>query len=67
MVDPGESVRRIQDGDWDTATDRPPDLCDPETAEWLETCSTEVKHRGELKHQHTEPLACGRLLQATVY
>jgi hypothetical protein len=36
-------------------------------AERLETHLTEVKHQGELKHQHSEPLAHGRLLQATIY
>jgi hypothetical protein len=36
-------------------------------AETLETHLAEVKHKEELKLQHSEPLACGRLLQTTIY
>jgi hypothetical protein len=36
-------------------------------AERLETHLAEVKHQGELKHQHPEPLARGRLLHTTIY
>jgi hypothetical protein len=35
--------------------------------EKLETCLNEVKHQGELKHHHSEPLAPGRLLHPTIY
>jgi hypothetical protein len=58
-------LREIQDGRRDTATDRPPDLLDP--AERLGTHLTEVKHQGELKHQHSEPLDRGRPLLTTIY
>jgi hypothetical protein len=33
----------------------------------LETHMAEVKHQGELKYQHSEPLAYGRLLHTTIY
>jgi hypothetical protein len=36
-------------------------------AERLKTHLAELKHQGEWKHQHSEPLACGRLLYATIY
>jgi hypothetical protein len=36
-------------------------------AEMLETCLTEVKHKGELKLRHPESLACGRLLHTTIH
>jgi hypothetical protein len=36
-------------------------------AETLETCLTEVKHKGELKCGHPKPLACGRLLYSTIH
>jgi hypothetical protein len=32
----------------------------------LETHMAEVKHQGELKLQHPEPLACGSLLHVTI-
>jgi hypothetical protein len=35
-------------------------------AETLETHLAEVKHQGELKLQHPEPLDCGRLLHVTI-
>jgi hypothetical protein len=36
-------------------------------AERLETHLAEVKHKGELKHQHSESLARGRLLHTMIY
>jgi hypothetical protein len=36
-------------------------------AEIMETHLAEVKHKGELKLWHPEPLACGRLLHATIH
>jgi hypothetical protein len=33
----------------------------------LETYLTEVKHQGELKHQHSEWIAHGRPLHVTIY
>jgi hypothetical protein len=36
-------------------------------AEMLETHVTEVKHQGDPKPQHPEPLVHGRLLHATIY
>jgi hypothetical protein len=33
----------------------------------LETCLSEVKHKGELKLLHSETLACGRLLHSTIH
>jgi hypothetical protein len=36
-------------------------------AERLETNLAEVKHRGEMKHQHSTPLAHGRLLHITIH
>jgi hypothetical protein len=33
----------------------------------LETHLAEVKHQGELKLQHPEPLAHGRLLHVTIH
>jgi hypothetical protein len=33
----------------------------------LETHLAEIKHNRELKHQHSEPLAPGRLLHTTIY
>jgi hypothetical protein len=38
-----------------------------DVAEKMETHLTEVKHQGELKHQHSETLAHGRPLHATIY
>jgi hypothetical protein len=38
-----------------------------ELAEMLETLLAEVKHQGELKLQHPEPLAHGRCLQTMIY
>jgi hypothetical protein len=35
--------------------------------EKLETHLTEIKDQGELKHQHSEPLARGRPLHTTIY
>jgi hypothetical protein len=36
-------------------------------AERLETHLTEVNHKGELRYQHSEPLAHARLLHTTIY
>jgi hypothetical protein len=36
-------------------------------AETLETLLAEVKHKGELKLQHPEPLAHGRFLHFTIH
>jgi hypothetical protein len=36
-------------------------------AERLETHLAKVKNQGELKHQHSEPLAHGRLLHTRIY
>jgi hypothetical protein len=33
----------------------------------LETCLAEVKHNGQLKLQHPEPLALGRLLHIIIH
>jgi hypothetical protein len=35
--------------------------------ETLETCLAEVKHQGELKLWHPEPLACARLLHTMIH
>jgi hypothetical protein len=56
----------FQDAEWDTATD----LLAPLTRDFAERLGTsldEVKHQEELKHQHSEPLAGGRLLHAMLY
>jgi hypothetical protein len=53
-----EFGQEIQNGHWDTDADsKARDL-----AEMQEACLEEVKHQGELKLWHPEPLACGRLL-----
>jgi hypothetical protein len=43
------------------------DLHDPDFDKKLETCLNEVKHQGELKHQHSESLVPGRPLHPTIY
>jgi hypothetical protein len=48
----------IQDGDWEKPQTSWA-LWSRDFAERLETHLAEVKHQGKLKHQHSEPLACG--------
>jgi hypothetical protein len=56
----------IQDGDWDTVTDLLSSV-NQGLSERLETHVAEVKHKGELKHQHSELLACGSLFHTIIY
>jgi hypothetical protein len=49
----------IQDGYWNTAVDCMSSM-NQGFADMLETHLAEVKHKGELKHQHSEQLAGGR-------
>jgi hypothetical protein len=56
----------IQDGDWNTATDLLTSVIQGLSWEAGDTLD-KVKHQGELKHQHTETLAPGRRLHATIY
>jgi hypothetical protein len=46
---------------------RPSDLLSRDFDKKLKTCLIGVKHQGELKHQHSEPLARRRPLHATIY
>jgi hypothetical protein len=59
------SLRRILDGDQDTAADLLSSIIQTLLRGW--TRLAEVKHQGELKHQHSEPLAGGRPLHPTIY
>jgi NADH:ubiquinone oxidoreductase subunit len=56
---------RIQDGNQNTATDLLTSMIQG-LYKKLETCLIEVKHQGELKHQHYEPLAPGRPLHPMI-
>jgi hypothetical protein len=57
---------RIQDGDWDTAKDHMNSM-NQGFAEMQETHLAEVKHQGEPKVWHSEPLDHGRFLHATIF
>jgi hypothetical protein len=43
------------------------ELCESGTLLMLQTHLAEVKHKGEVKLQHPEPLARGRLLHNTIH
>jgi hypothetical protein len=48
------------------STERP-GLMTKDPTEQLKTHLNEVKHQGELKYQHSEPLVPGRPLHPTIY
>jgi hypothetical protein len=60
-----ENKGRIQNGDWDTDEDCVSSMNQEPC--WDTEDMYEVKHKGDLKHWHPEPLACGRLFHTTIH